>query len=122
MQRHTKVLAGLLALSLLGAACGDDDDDTATDDDAAAADIPDGPPITLGAQDFGEYVAETAVRETREEAGIDVEVVDVVGIYSDPKHVVEYSNGEVRQQFSICFRARYLGGQPTASEESAEVR
>lgn len=75
-----------------------------------------------GAQDFGEYVAETAVRETREEAGIDVEVVDVVGIYSDPKHVVEYSNGEVRQQFSICFRARYLGGQPTASEESAEVR
>lgn len=75
-----------------------------------------------GAQDFGEYVAETAVRETREEAGINVEVVDVVGIYSDPKHVVEYSNGEVRQQFSICFRARYLGGQPTASEESAEVR
>jgi len=75
-----------------------------------------------GAQDIGEYVAETAVRETREEAGIDVEVVDVVGIYSDPKHVVEYSNGEVRQQFSICFRARYLGGQPTASEESAEVR
>lgn len=62
------------------------------------------------------------MRETREEAGIDVEVVDVVGIYSDPKHVVEYSNGEVRQQFSICFRARYLGGQPTASEESAEVR
>ncbi len=55
MQRHTKVLAGLLALSLLGAACGDDDDDdTSTDDDAAAADIPDGPDITLGAQDFGE--------------------------------------------------------------------
>ena len=55
MQRHTKVLAGLLALSLLGAACGDDDDDdAATDDDSAQADIPDGPAITLGAQDFGE--------------------------------------------------------------------
>jgi osmoprotectant transport system substrate-binding protein len=55
MQRHTKVLAGLLALSLLGAACGDDDDDdAATDEDAGAADVPDGPAISIGAQDFGE--------------------------------------------------------------------
>lgn len=75
-----------------------------------------------GAQDFGEYIAETAVRETREEAGIDIEVVDVVGIYTNPNHVVEYDDGEVRQQFSICFRARYLGGEPTTSDESAEVR
>ena len=30
MQRHTKLLAGVLALSLLWAACGDDDDDAAT--------------------------------------------------------------------------------------------
>ena len=54
MQRHTKVLAALLALSLLGAACGDDDDgdDSATGD--AASDVPDGPAITIGAQDFGE--------------------------------------------------------------------
>jgi osmoprotectant transport system substrate-binding protein len=49
------VLAGLLALSLLGAACGDDDDDdAATDEDAGAADVPDGPAISIGAQDFGE--------------------------------------------------------------------
>jgi hypothetical protein len=35
---------------------------------------------------------------------------------------MEYSDGEVRQQFSICFRARYLSGQPTTSDESSEVR
>jgi ADP-ribose pyrophosphatase YjhB (NUDIX family) len=75
-----------------------------------------------GAQDFGEYIAETARRETREEAGVDIEVVDVVGIYTNPNHLVEYSDGEVRQQFSICFRARYLSGDPTTSDESAEVR
>jgi ADP-ribose pyrophosphatase YjhB (NUDIX family) len=75
-----------------------------------------------GAQDFGEYIAETAARETREEAGIDIEVVDVVGIYTNPNHVMEYDDGEVRQQFSICFRARYLDGEPTTSDESAEVR
>ena len=75
-----------------------------------------------GGQDFGEYIAETAARETREEAGIDVEVIDIVGLYTNPNHVVEYSDGEVRQQFSICFRARYIGGEPTTSDESAEVR
>lgn len=75
-----------------------------------------------GAQEFGEYIAETAVRETREEAGIAVEVVDVVGVYTNPNHVVEFSDGEVRQQFSICFRARYLDGTPTSSSESSHVR
>lgn len=75
-----------------------------------------------GGQDFGEYIAETAVRETREEAGVEVEVTGVVGIYTNPNHVVEYSDGEVRQQFSICFRGRYVSGQPTPSDESSEVR
>ncbi|MEU8188056.1 NUDIX hydrolase [Micromonospora carbonacea] len=78
--------------------------------------------IPGGAQDFGEYIAETAVREAKEESGIDVEVIGIVGIYTDPKHVMAYSDGEVRQQFSICFRARYLAGSPTPSSESSEVR
>lgn len=75
-----------------------------------------------GAQDFGEYIAETAVRETREETGVEVEVTGVVGIYTNPNHVVEYSDGEVRQQFSICFRSRYVAGQPTTSDESLAAR
>jgi ADP-ribose pyrophosphatase YjhB (NUDIX family) len=75
-----------------------------------------------GAQDFGEYIAETAARETREEAGVEVEVTGVVGIYTNPNHVVEYSDGEVRQQFSICFRGHYVSGQPTTSDESSAVR
>jgi ADP-ribose pyrophosphatase YjhB (NUDIX family) len=74
-----------------------------------------------GAQDFGEYIAETAVRETKEETGVDVEVTGLVGIYTNPHHVIEYSDGEVRQQFSICFRARYVGGLPATSNESSEV-
>jgi ADP-ribose pyrophosphatase YjhB (NUDIX family) len=75
-----------------------------------------------GAQDFGEYIAGTAVRETKEESGIDVRVTGVVGIYTDPKHVMAYSDGEVRQQFSICFRGEYVGGELTPSSESSEVR
>jgi ADP-ribose pyrophosphatase YjhB (NUDIX family) len=61
-----------------------------------------------GGQEIGEYIAETAVRETREETGVDIEVTGPVGIYTNPNHVVEFSDGEVRQQFSICFRARHM--------------
>jgi 8-oxo-dGTP pyrophosphatase MutT (NUDIX family) len=75
-----------------------------------------------GGQEIGESVAETAVRETHEETGITVEVTGIVGVYSDPGHVVAYSDGEVRQQFSLCFRAEPISGTPTPSDESREVR
>jgi ADP-ribose pyrophosphatase YjhB (NUDIX family) len=55
-----------------------------------------------GAIDLGESVAQAAVRETIEESGIECEITGIVGIYSDPRHVILYtSNGEVRQEFSI---------------------
>ncbi|WP_280332544.1 NUDIX hydrolase [Nocardia wallacei] len=79
--------------------------------------------IPGGAQDFGEYITETAVRETREETGIDIEVTCLVGIYSDPRHIMAYSDGEVRQQFSICFKAHPTGTDTLKpSPESPNVR
>ncbi|OWA04541.1 hypothetical protein B9W62_26460 [Streptomyces sp. CS113] len=65
---------------------------------------------------------ECAVRETREETGLDVEVVGIVGTYSNPRHVFAYDDGEVRQEFSIRFLARPVGGRLTVSEESTDVR
>jgi ADP-ribose pyrophosphatase YjhB (NUDIX family) len=76
-----------------------------------------------GGIDLGESVAQAAVRETFEESGIECVITGIVGIYSDPKHVIFYtSNGEARQEFSIVLTARLLGGQPTPSSESSEVR
>jgi 8-oxo-dGTP pyrophosphatase MutT (NUDIX family) len=76
-----------------------------------------------GAIDLGESVAEAAIRETREESGIDCAITGLVGIYSDPRHVILYtSDGEVRQEFSILVTARPVGGQPTPSSETSEVR
>ncbi|SCG63335.1 NUDIX hydrolase [Micromonospora coxensis] len=75
-----------------------------------------------GGQEIGESIAETAVRETHEETGVKVEVTGMVGVYSDPRHVIEYSDGEVRQQFSLCLRAVPVGGTPTPSDESNDVR
>jgi ADP-ribose pyrophosphatase YjhB (NUDIX family) len=75
-----------------------------------------------GVMELGESIADCAVREVREETGLEVEVVGVVGIYSDPKHVFAYDDGEVRQEFSICFACRIVQGEVAVSEESTEVR
>ncbi|MET9619379.1 NUDIX domain-containing protein [Streptomyces sp. NPDC006464] len=74
-----------------------------------------------GGVDVGESVAEAAVRETKEETGFDVEVTGLVGIYTNPAHVIAYDDGEVRQQFSICFTAEITGGDLRTSSESKEV-
>ena len=67
--------------------------------------------------DLGESLPQAAVRETLEETGIHVEITGLVGIYTDPRHVILYtSNGEARQEFSVVFTARPVGGEPTPSE------
>lgn len=76
-----------------------------------------------GAIDLGESLAEAAIRETKEETGITCEITGIVGIYTDPKHIILYtSNGEARQEFSIVLTASPVDGQPTPSSESSEVR
>ena len=75
-----------------------------------------------GTVEIGENVPTTLVREVREETGIDVEVIGLVGVYSDPKHVIAYDDGEVRQQFALSFRARPVGGTLRSSDEASEVR
>jgi 8-oxo-dGTP pyrophosphatase MutT (NUDIX family) len=75
-----------------------------------------------GAMQPGETIAAAAVRETMEETNVEVEVIGLVGIYTDPRHVIAYRDGEVRQEFSVCFRGRALRGSVTPSSESTEVR
>ncbi|MGS2616581.1 NUDIX hydrolase [Micromonospora sp. LZ34] len=75
-----------------------------------------------GAQDVGESTAQAAVREVEEETGLHIELTAISGIYSDPAHVIAYDDGEVRQEFSICLRARVVGGTIRTSSESSEVK
>jgi 8-oxo-dGTP pyrophosphatase MutT (NUDIX family) len=65
-----------------------------------------------GGHDAGERITGTVVREVREETGLDVEVMRLVGTYTDPGHVMAYDDGEVRQEFSLCFEARWVSGEP----------
>ncbi|MGH2639149.1 MAG: NUDIX domain-containing protein [Rhabdochlamydiaceae bacterium] len=74
-----------------------------------------------GAMEIGETIGQTAIRETKEETGLDVELDSIVGIYTNPHHVVAFSNGEVRQQFSVCFACHIIGGSLQVSDESVAV-
>ncbi|QBS43559.1 NUDIX hydrolase [Nocardia sp. CS682] len=77
--------------------------------------------IPGGGLEAGETVSEAVVREVKEETGIDVRVTDIIGVFSNPGHVIAYDDGEVRQEFSICFHAEPVGGKLQTSIESHEV-
>lgn len=68
--------------------------------------------IPGGAQEIGETISQTVVREVREETGTTVAVTGLIGVYSDPAHLIAFTDGEVRQEFSLCFRAEPVEGEP----------
>ena len=74
-----------------------------------------------GGMDLGESITGAAVRETQEETGITREITGLIGIYTNPRQVIlNTSNGEVRQEFSIVFTARPVAGELRPSSESSE--
>lgn len=74
-----------------------------------------------GGMEMTDSLPGTAVREVREETGLDVEITGLVGTYTDPKHVIAYTDGEVRRQFAVVFTARIVGGTLAISNESLEL-
>ena len=75
-----------------------------------------------GAIDIGESLTQAAIREVKEETGITCQITGLVGIYTDPKHIILYtSNNEARQEFSVVMTARRIAGKPETSSESSEV-
>ncbi|WP_460702995.1 NUDIX hydrolase [Myceligenerans halotolerans] len=72
-----------------------------------------------GTMEPGESVRHAAVRETKEETRC-VGVTGLVGVYTDPRHVIAYSDG-VCSQFSIGVTATVTRGEIRASSESSEV-
>jgi 8-oxo-dGTP pyrophosphatase MutT (NUDIX family) len=78
--------------------------------------------IPGGAQEVGETPLEAARREVREETGIICEITGLVGIFSSPRNVIEFtSDGEVRQEFSILFGGYPRSEDLAVSSESCEV-
>jgi 8-oxo-dGTP diphosphatase len=69
-----------------------------------------------GFVDTGESVAQAARREAREETGLDVELTELLGVYSDPKR-------DPRGLFTVS--SVFIGraaGQPVGGDDAAEAR
>ncbi|MCD6515240.1 MAG: NUDIX domain-containing protein [Candidatus Asgardarchaeia archaeon] len=62
--------------------------------------------------EYGETAEQAAIREMKEETGLDVQVIDLVGVYSDPKRD---PRGHV---ISITFLAKIIGGTLKASTDA----
>ena len=56
-----------------------------------------------GTMEFGESLTDCALREVKEESGLSVTIKDIIGTYTDPNIRIAYSDGEVRQEFTIVY-------------------
>lgn len=75
-----------------------------------------------GTLEFGESMTECALREVKEESGLDVTIKDIIGTYTDPNIRVAYSDGEVRQEFTIVYYGEVSGYNVKLDEESSDFQ
>jgi len=69
-----------------------------------------------GFVDGGETVAAAARREAKEETGLDVELTELLGVYSDPRR-------DPRGFFTVsCVFIGRARGQPQGGDDAAEAR
>jgi len=71
-----------------------------------------------GRMELGESAQGCCVRETLEETGLETEVVRLIGLYTNPRSICAYPDGNVHQSFVALFECRVVSGSLRASEES----
>jgi 8-oxo-dGTP pyrophosphatase MutT (NUDIX family) len=76
-----------------------------------------------GSMDPGERLDEAVVREVREETGLEVVPVALIGVYSGPEYAFVYPNGDLVQPVTTFFECRIVGGTLAPDmEEIVEAR
>lgn len=76
--------------------------------------------LPSGAMEPGESAAEGCIREVWEETGLHVEIVRLVGVYSDPNRIIVYADGNKIQIVALSFEAKITGGELGLSNETTE--
>lgn len=72
-----------------------------------------------GTMELNESLIDCAVREVKEETGLNVQITDVIGTYTDPDIRIEYSDGEVRREFTIVYFGTASNGEVLIDDESS---
>lgn len=67
-----------------------------------------------------EHPAIAAVRETEEEAGLLVEIVELVTVAGGPGYTVEYPNGDRTSYVTSVYRARIIGGHVRPDDDEVD--
>ncbi|MGG7102853.1 NUDIX hydrolase [Rhodococcus sp. 24CO] len=76
--------------------------------------------VVSGVLEPGEEPASAAVREAKEETGVDAELVRITSV--DVTEPITYPNGDITQYLDVCFLARWTGGDAhVADDENLEV-
>jgi ADP-ribose pyrophosphatase YjhB (NUDIX family) len=75
-----------------------------------------------GMVEAGETVSETCIREMREETSLEVRIVRLSGVYSNPDQLVVYPDGNKAHIIVLNFEVVKVGGSLSLSEETTEIR
>lgn len=80
--------------------------------------------IPSGHVEPGETVTNAAIREVLEETGLQIKILRLIGVYSDPaSQVFHYPNGHSTHFVTCCFQAEIVGGILTlTSPETLDLR
>lgn len=73
-----------------------------------------------GGVDSGEDVSEACVRELFEETGLHVHIRRLLGVYSSPDCVIQYTNGDRFQIVALNFEVEAAGGALALNGEVTE--
>ncbi|MDP3991651.1 MAG: NUDIX domain-containing protein [Candidatus Colwellbacteria bacterium] len=76
--------------------------------------------LPSGRVEAGESITEACVREVLEETGLQIEVVKLIGVYSNPHQLIEYPDGNHVHLISLCFEVQITGGRLATSDETTE--
>lgn len=68
-----------------------------------------------GRHEEGERIEETAIREIKEETALDIELTDILGVYSDPNRDPRW------HAMSVVFIAKVKGGEAKAGNDAASI-
>lgn len=73
-----------------------------------------------GTMELGESISQCCIREVAEEASLNVSIKRLVGIYTSPKCIFDFGDGNIFQSFVVAFLCNLISGEVRLNDESSE--